>query len=212
MTTIYDLPSTPQRVSMGLRANTARYTSPLTGTTQTVARGGEAWVANLTWNALHGADRAEMMALIAELRGQTGRVRVPAFDNPARGAYGGTPVSNGNFSAGATQITASGCTASVTNWIRRGDFFSIVVNGEPELKICTQDRDSNGAGNVFLDFYPALRAGVAVSDAVWVQDGVLQRPQGVFMQAEAETNWQSTPAGVSSFTLSLIEDLLATQA
>lgn len=215
--TIFDLPSVPQRVQMGIRSNTARFPSPLTGTVQTVDRGGAAWLASLTWNAVSGADRAELMALVAELKGQSNRLRVPAFDNPKRGAYGGTPTVSAARAAGVSEVPVTGGAASVTNWIRRGDYFAIVVNGEPELKICTADASTSAGGAIAsLTFEPPLRAAVAGGEALWVEDGVLQRPQGVFMQSEVETVWQSGPGigsdRFSSFSLALVEDLLATQA
>jgi len=77
------------------------------------------------------------------------------------GAWTGTPLVKGASQTGNT-LLIDGCTASVTNWARAGDYFS--VNGE--LKRCTAAKNSDGSGEVTLAFEPPLRASPADNAAL----------------------------------------------
>jgi hypothetical protein len=208
---IFDLTVTPNIVGMMLRGNTGSFESPLTGTKQTIDRGGLHWVITYTWTALRGDDRGEMLGLVAALRAQANRVRVKVYDNPKRGAYGGTPLVAAAAQTGSS-INLDGCSVGVTNWIRKGDYFSIDVNGEHELKMATADASSNGAGLITIAFEPRLRFSPLNNAAVYVQDGTLPRPQGVFMLSKPENLWSSQPSlnGRTAMSLEFSEDVFAT--
>ena len=210
----FDLPVTPARVRMEPRANTGLFPSPLLASAQTVNRGGQKWACTLTFPPLRGRNRANMMSLVTKLEGQENRLRVAVTDNPKDGAYGGTPLVTGAAQTGSS-LAIDGCTANVTNWIREGDYLSVIVNGEPELKICTADASSDGLGNVTVQFKPNLRASPADNAVIYVEDGVLTRPTGVFLLEEPDAGWDSRPghpSKVGSFVLNLVEDVWATQA
>lgn len=212
--TIYDLTLTPNEVSSGFLSNTAVSGSWATGAAQTVARGGQRWRLGYTYRSLTGSDRAEMIALLAEMDGQANRLRVPVYDNPARGAYGGTPLVDGGSQTGST-INVKGCSLNITNWIRRGDMFSVIVNGEPELKLCTADASSDGSGDISaLTFRPPLRAAPSDGAAIYVNDNVLSVPKGIFIIDAKENSWRSAPnlgGSISDFSLEMVEDVFATQ-
>jgi hypothetical protein len=210
--TTYNLTVTPKYVAMTLRGNTAVYESPLTGSMQTVDRGGLSWLIAYTYTDMRNDDRAELMGLIAALRAQANRVRVSVYDNPKRGAYGGTPLVNGASQTGSS-IDLKGLSTTVTDWIKAGDYFSIDVNGEHELKMATADASSDGSGLITVAFEPRLRASPLDNAAVYVEDGVLSKPQGVFMLTTPETQWMSRPSkvGRTTLTLQLSEDVFATQ-
>jgi len=212
---IYDLILTPSEVTPAFLSNAASVGNWATEAAQTVARGGQRWRLGYTYRTLRGADRAEMIALLAELDGQANRLRVPVQDNPARGAYGGTPLVDGGSQTGSA-LDVKGCSLTITNWIRRGDMFSIVVNGEPELKVCTADASSDGSGDISaLAFRPPLRAAPSDGAAIYVEDGVLSVPKGIFIVNAKETPWLSKPnrsGPVSDFSLEMVEDIYATQA
>lgn len=210
---VHDLIVTPNSVTLTLEANTALGVSALLGSAQTLDRGGMKWAATLQYINLRNANRAELMAQIAELRGQANRLRVSVYDNPKRGNYGGTPLVNGAGQTG-NSLNIDGLSLSVTNWIRRGDYFSVNVNGEHELKIATADVNSSGTGTATLQFEPRLRAAPLNNAAIFVEDGVLSRPQGVFLFAGQSNGWSSRPgfpSKLTNLTLSLIEDVFATQ-
>lgn len=207
--TIYDLTLCPTNAAISLQANTGLYPSPLTASAQTLDRGGFKWKIVYTFENLTLDERGELMGLIAALRGQANRIRVRVFDNPARGAYGGTPLVAGAGQTGGT-LNIDGVT-SIANWIRAGDYFSVVVNGEHELKMATADVTS-AAGAATLTFEPRLRAAPADNAVIYVHP--INSPRGVFLLESPETGWASRPwidRAMSTFTLSMVEDLFATQ-
>lgn len=199
---------------MQLVASTALFPSPLLSSISTLKRGSQLWRATYAFSTLRNDDRAEMMALIAELGGQENRLRVPVFDNPKRGAYGGTPLVDGAGQTGKS-IDIKGLSTGITDWIKRGDYFSIVVNGQPELKICRADASSDGSGLATLVFEPKLRAVPADEAAIYVEDGVLTKPEGLFILTEQTNGWSSRPghpSKVSTVTLQMIEDVFISQS
>jgi hypothetical protein len=211
---IIDLTPVPNSVVMGLQGNTGIFESPLTGSFQTVDRGGYHWDIAYTYTELYGADRAVLMGMLAESRSQANRIRVPVHDNPKRGLYGGTPVVNGASQTGSS-INIDGCSNNITNWIRAGDYLSIDVNGEHELKMCTADANTNGTGQITINFEPRLRFSPLNNAAVYVEDGTLPKPRGIFVLKNSANNWSSRPApdnqGRTAMNLAMIEDMFATQ-
>ena len=213
--TTFDLTQAPSTLNMELASNTAVFQSPLLGSVQTLDRGGMKWMAQYNYTNISAAKRGELMGLVASLRGQANRLRVSVYDNPIRGLYGGTPLVDGASQTGST-LNIKGCTINITNWIRAGDYFSVVVNGEHELKICTADANSDGTGLITgLAFEPRLRASPANSAIIQVEDGVLDKPEGVFYLTGTNVGWSSRPfqttSELSSMTLLLTEDVFSTQ-
>ena len=211
----FDLTQVPNSLSINLIANTALYQSPLVASAQTLDRGGLKWQAVYNYVNISAAKRAILMGLIARLRGQAHRMRVPVYDNPKRGLYGGTPLVDGASQTGST-LAIDGCSNNITNWIRVGDYFSVVVNGEHELKMCTVDASSNGSGQIAtLDFEPRLRASPANDAVISVEDGVLDKPEGIFVMTTATTGWSSRPfqtaSELSQIIFNMTEDVFATQ-
>ena len=213
MATIDLISKAPNTVAVMMRGNTGVYESPLSGNFQTIDRGGLHWVLQYAWSELKEDDAAEMRGIVALLRAQANRIRVPVYDNPKRGLYGGTPLVDTAGQTGSS-LLVKGCSNNITNWIRRGDYFSVDVNGEHELKMCTQDASSSPTGNTILNFEPRLRASPLDNAAIWVEDGVLSKPQGVFMLAEPETMWSARPSQVNrtAIQLQFTEDVFISQA
>ena len=208
----YNLTQGPSTLSMTLVGNTAVFPSPLIASAQTLDRGGQRWNAVYNYTNISAAKRGSLMGLLARLRGQAHRLRVPVYDNPKRGVYGGTPLVNGASQTGS-QLIFDGA-SNVTNWIRAGDYFSVVVNGEHELKMCTLDLTTSGGGGT-LDFEPRLRASPLNNAVIFVEDGTLQKPEGIFHLTSANAGWSSRPfhttSELSQIVLSLTEDVFATQ-
>ena len=210
--TIFDLNQTPSNVTMEIVGNTGLFASPLVASAQTLARSTK-WNATYLFGNQRDDDRGDLLGTIAALRGQDNRLRVSVFDNPKRGDYGGTPLVDGASQTGFA-LNIKGATPSVANWIRKGDYFSVEVNGEHELKMAIADATSDGGGLVVLSFTPRLRAAPADDAVIFVEDGVLTKPQGIFLLAAADTGWSSrpgSPSKISSVRLSMTEDVFATQ-
>ncbi len=211
--TVFDLNQVPTNVQMQLQGNTGLFGSPLLASAQTVGRAVK-WGARYSFNTLKGDDRGDMLGTIAALRSQENRLRVPIFDNPKRGAYGGTPLVDGASQTGFT-INLKDASFTITNWIRKGDYFSIDVNGEHELKMAVIDASSDGAGLILVTFEPKLRASPLDNAVVFVEDGVLDKPEGVFLFEDAINGWTSRPGfpdKLTSVALKLIEDVFVTQS
>ena len=209
---VFDLEAVPQIVVMNPRGNTGAFESPLIASATTRSRGGYKWLIVYTYTELKGDPRADLMGTLVALRGMENRLRVPIYDNPMRGAYGGTPLVDGGSQTGSS-IDLKGCSNSITNWIRKGDYFSVYVNSEHELKMATADASSNGTGLITIAFEPRLRAAPANNAVVFVEDGVLAKPRGIFYLTNPDTNWSSRPAvdGRSAFSVAMTEDVFATQ-
>lgn len=211
---IIDLLLTPNTVSPGWRTNTAASANPFIASSQTVDRGGHRLSFVYNYVGLRGTRRANIIATIARLRGQSNRLRVSVADNPKLGVYGGVPLVNGADQTGYT-LAIDGCTPSTTKWISEGDYFSVIVNGEPELKIAALDADSDALGNVTLTFEPKLRASPLDNATLYVEDGAQPKPQGIFIMSEPNIVYTSRPghpSKVTAVSLPLIEDVYATQA
>ncbi len=210
---IFDLDATPRTVSMRPEGNSGLYPSPLIASATTLDRGGQKWQAVYNYPNVSHAVRAELMGLIARLRGQAHRLRVPVYDNPKRGSYGGTPLVAGASQTGSS-INLDGGLGSVTNWIRAGDYLSIDVNGEHELKMCTEDANSSG-GSITINFEPRLRASPLNNAVVYVENGSLPKPRGIFVLVSGNAGWTSTPfqtaSELSQIVLAMQEDVFATQ-
>jgi hypothetical protein len=207
----FDFTTAPTSVSLALLSNTGLFPSPLIASAQTIDRGGAKWRYVLNFGAVSGDRRAEVLAAIARCKGQANRLRIPVYDNPKRGGYGGNPLVNGGSQTG-NSLNVDGVT-NKSNWIRAGDYFSVVVNGEHELKMCTADANSSG-GTVTISFEPPLRASPLNNATVWVEDGS-DVPEGVFLLENVTQGWSSQPHNSSSHltqaSLQFIEDVFATQ-
>jgi len=213
--TTFDVITVPNAIGVIPQANTGLFNSPLIASAQTIDRGGQKWKMTLTFTNLQTDDRAELMGIITGARGRANRLRVIVHDNPKRGLYGGTPLVDGASQTGST-INVKGCSNSITNWIRRGDYFSILVGTEHELKMCTADASSSGSGTITaLAFEPRLRASPANSAAIFVEDGVLGAPRGIFALVSDGQGWTSKPgkaSQLSDISLGILEDVFATQS
>jgi hypothetical protein len=190
---------TPSSSEWRLVANTAAFVSPLTGSTQTLGRGGDRWTCTLTFSALIDPNRRTLMAFISRLRGQANRVVLPDHAFTRAGTLAGTPLVKGANQTGSS-LLIDGCTSSTT--LLAGDLFT--VNGE--LKMVVADSTVAG-GEITVAFTPPLRTSPADNAPVNVT-----APTGTFMLASNTVGWSNNPAGwpriVSSFSLEFVEDIV----
>lgn len=148
------LSMSPSSFMMQLKANTVTFRSPLNGAVQTGELPGAMWLGEIRYDSLSEADRRTLHAWLSQLRGMAGRFYLWDMAHPKpRGVATGTPLVNGGSQTGATLVT-DGWTASVTNILLPGDYFS--VNGE--LKRVVSATNSNGTGQATITFEPPLRA------------------------------------------------------
>jgi len=190
---------TPATNTFELVSNTRTYQSPLTNAVQTASRKGSLWKASMQFNNLSGDDRKVMQAFLVKLNGQQHRFTLQDHSHTPRGAGGGTLRVNGASQSGTT-LVCDGATASVTNYLRAGDYISF----NNELHMVVADADSDASTNVTLSIAPPIRKTPADDTIVDYTIPVL----GVFMLA-GPASWNTTIDIHSSFNIEAVEDVLA---
>ena len=190
---------TPATNTFELVSNTRTYQSPLTNAVQTASRKGSLWKASMQFNNLSGDDRKVMQAFLVKLNGQQHRFTLQDHSHTPRGAGGGTLRVNGASQSGTT-LVCDGATASVTNYLRAGDYISF----NNELHMVVADANSDASTNVTLSIAPPIRKTPADDTIVDYTVPVL----GVFMLA-GPASWDTQLGIISSFTIEAVEDVLA---
>ena len=190
---------TPATNTFELVSNTRTYQSPLTNAVQTASRKGSLWKASMQFNNLSGDDRKVMQAFLVKLNGQQHRFTLQDHSHTPRGAGGGTLRVNGASQSGTT-LVCDGATASVTNYLRAGDYISF----NNELHMVVADANSDASTNVTLSIAPPIRKTPADDTIVDYTVPVL----GVFMLA-GPASWNTTIDIHSSFNIEAVEDVLA---
>ena len=198
--TTFAFPSiTPTTNTFELVSNTRTFQSPLTNAVQTTSRKGSLWRASLQFNNLSGDDRQEMQAFLVKLNGQQHRFTLHDHSFTRRGAGGGTLVVNGGSQSG-TSLVCDGATASVSNYLRAGDYISF----NNELHMVVADANSDAGGNVTLSIAPPIRKTPADDTIISYTSPV----SGVFMLA-GPASWDTQLGIISNFNIEAVEDVLA---
>lgn len=199
----------PTFYELRMVSNTAMTPSVLTRVVSTANRAGEGWEMSLTWSegALSGQERAAVIAFFTRLNGQEHRCKIPFFGHQQYGVLTGTPLVDGAAQTGNT-LNIDGATASQTPWARAGD---IVAYGN-SIHMVTADADSDGAGDVALPIWPAIRNSPANNATLYVDPTaadltntfILKDPVSIInsaMQRKADDDlW-------SDLTITLIDDV-----
>ena len=198
--TTYAYPAViPNESTVDFTSNTQIFISPINGAIQSLDRGGERLTFKLAHRNLKDADRAVMMAFAVKLNGQQHRVSLYNHAENNRGAFGGTPLVAGASQTGLS-LNIDGCSNNITNWIREGDWFSV----NDELKLCTADASSDGAGLATIAFTPRLRTSPSDNDPLTTTAGT-----GTFILANNAVSWTNRAGGFSDFAFSFVEDIVA---
>ena len=179
---ILDFPTlaraTPAAIDWSLVPNTQAFSSPLSGSVQTIERPGARWKASFVMDNLTEADAALLQAFMAQLRGRAGRFRLFNFARPApRGTLGGAPLVNGAGQIG-NALAIDGCAVGAT--LIAGDY----IGCNSELKMVVANAVANGAGQMALTIEPPWRTSPADNAAV-----TLTKPTAVMMLSNDENKW-----------------------
>ena len=149
-----------------LLANTQSFTSPLSRATQSVELPGIIWTATLQMAPMREDRWRAWSAWLARLRGAAGRFYFtpPHAALPAGGAVAGSPTV---VSQSSPVILVTQGWPPLSTVLRAGDLFSVATSAVTrELKILTQDVETNGEGHAHLFFEPPLRRPVPTGTAV----------------------------------------------
>lgn len=201
--TTYAFPAiTPRATTISYGSNTKTHRSPTTSGFQTVSRGGELIRISMTFGNLRTTERAELLAFMVKLNGHQHRFTLSNHAENQLGAYGGTPLVAGVNQLG-TMLAIDGCSNNITDWQKAFDWFGV----GNELKIATEDADTNGSGETTLAFRPRLRTAPADNDPV-----IITAATGVFLLEEPDIDWLNQPwkdGPLSDITVNAIEDVNA---
>lgn len=201
--TIYTPPAAfngPLQTSFVLVPMTTK--SPVSAVNKTRRVGGpvsEFWSVEIELPGRKDGDWRDTSAFLMKLRGGYNLVRLYDRHRPMRGTGGG-PVVNVDVAAvtGDTTLTLRNLTASQTAALKTDDMFGIGEN----LYIVMADAPSDVDGKATISFLPPLRKGVAVGDAV-----NLDNPTGLFLLTNGLEDLSASHTGFSSqMTLTFFED------
>ena len=189
----------PTSSSFELVTNTKTFRSPITNAVQTSSRQGSLWRVGMSFNNLSGNDRSEMQAFLAKLNGQEHRFLLHDHSYTRRGVGFGTLTINGAGQSGANLVCLTTGT-SITGYVKAGDYVSF----NNELHMVTTDANSNEFGNITIKIAPPIRKPTINAGSVDYTSPV----NGVFMLA-SKSGWSNELAGLSSFSIDAVEDVLA---
>ena len=193
---------TPNRCTFGLQYNTRTFTSPLSGSNQTLEAPGARWIATLEYRNLSVADKREFMAFFAKLRGMAGRFYLHDFANGTpEGGVPGTPLVKGASQTGNDLIT-DGWTPSQADVLKAGDYIAFDTTAGRELKILVADEASDGSGNSTLTFEPSIRTAPADSATI-----ITSNPTGIFMLDSDMVEFKHHPPAFADLTIRCVEAL-----
>lgn len=151
----------------------------------------------MNFQNLVNAEYSELVAFLTRLNGQQHRFTWYDRGRDQLGNFGGTPLVAGASQTGRS-LNIDGCSSSVTDWIKAGDWFS--VNGE--LKMATTDADSDGGGAATLNFMPGLRSAPADNAPITTVN-----PAGQFLLAAPEAGWTRKLPDFADLQIDAIEDI-----
>jgi hypothetical protein len=151
------------------------------------------WKATLTMSSLDELEAIAMEALLFEMDGLAGRVKLHDFGRTPR-VVNGTPRVNGANQLG-TNLNTDGWTAN-TLVLKKGDYFTV----NDELKYVLANVTSNASGQASIKFAPQLR--VAPADNLVLE---VANPYAIFRLVNDENGVERKPAFDNDFSLEFIE-------
>lgn len=130
----------------------------------------------------------EWISFLLKLEGMYGTFLMgPPAKAVPRGVGGGSPQVDGGSQTGKT-LGVKNAPAGVTGWLLDGDYFQLGTGTGSRLHRLTANADTNGSGEVDLEFVPALRSSPADSAAITILN-----PRGRFRLDSNDTSWSEEP-------------------
>lgn len=198
MATILSWPHTimPTTLSWQLISNSKTFTSAFTGSVQTVRFPGSHWRCSMSFNNLTDEQARILEAVVAELDGESGRVKISDWARSGLTQRGKPKVSRPN---------QTGKLLESKDWLpnsiilRIGDY--ITVNDE--LKRVTANVVSDAQGNATIPIAPILRYSPALNDTI-----ENETPYGIFkLTSNDQGNFQRRPGILTNTSLTFEEAL-----
>ncbi len=173
----------PNSVSFTLVDPAIYVRSFLSGFMQKRSFSGPRWGVTLNYVNLTNAQEAELVAAFSQLADSGDVIEIPVHGNTQQGNFGGTPLVDGASQIGRS-LAVDGASTGVTDWIKGGDYFQVGT----ELKRATADSNSDGSGDLTLNFLPRIRTSPADNAAITTTD-----PKGLFYLSEDGLSWSKRP-------------------
>lgn len=187
----------PSEMSLGVSSNTKTFTSSFTNADQTRSDPGAKVICTIKFNNLTKDKSDEIEALLFELEGAAGRVRL--WDFRARLVSSPPPVLGAPVVSSANSM---GKVLSSRGWnpgatvLRRGQWIQV---GD-ELKRVLGDVVADPAGVASIRIAPMLRKSWPSGTHIEVR-----RPRGVFRLDKDSWSGDTTPGHFSTYSLSFVE-------
>ncbi|UNH31864.1 hypothetical protein [Moellerella wisconsensis] len=186
----------PSALDWQLMSNSKTFVSTFTGSAQTVRYPGSRWRCDLTFNNLTDEKSRLLEVILAQLDGESGRIKL--FDWVRTGLIetGNPVVSLANQTGRALQTKGWKPNSLI---LRAADNFTI----NHELKKVTADITSDEQGNAMLLFSPMLRSSPAIGEKIEAVN-----PYGIFKLTDNnQGRLRRIPGVFTSTTLSFEEAL-----
>ncbi|MDW3570960.1 hypothetical protein N4235_08520 [Enterobacter asburiae] len=184
----------PASLTWRPESNTKTFRSPFNGASQTVRFPGTRWICSLTFSNLTDDKSRRIDALVADLDGEYGRVKIRDWGRAGRTPAGNPVVSDANQTG--NQLGSKGWTPGRLV-LRTGDYFTV----NDELKMVTADVTSTAAGTAVIPFAPMLRASPPANGKIEVA-----MPYGIFkLKDNQQGAGNRIPGGFTSYTLEFEE-------
>jgi len=195
------LPSTPGIKSnrFGLVFNIDTMTSPISKQANHDIKAGHRWEGMYTFPPISSSQARVWKAWFATMYGPAKTFY--AFDPDVRSPNGtastgsDTPLVKGASQTG-NSITTDGWRTSSSGLLLPGD--PAQIGGE--LKIITEQVDSDGSGNATVNFMPELHVSPGDDTAI-----VFDNPVGTFTIEGLSVDWESDQFGVHDFAFAFVE-------
>ena len=197
-----DLPTNIGFAQVTLRAvnQTAMTMSPFTYKQQIYNHSGQRWEAECQVPPLKRDDAEEWIAWLLSLNG---RAETFLMGDPlgatARGTLGGTPVVNGDDQVG-NSLTIDGCSNSITNWLKAGDYVQLGSASTATLHKILQSVNTNASGQATLDIWPSMRTAPADGSTIVTSNAV-----GRFRLNSGQQDWTINNISSYGITFAAVE-------
>jgi hypothetical protein len=196
------LPTNIGFAQITLRAvnQTSTTMSPFTYKQQIYNHTGQRWEAECQIPPLKRDDAEEWIAWLLSMKGQGGTFLLgDPLGATARGTLGGTPVVNGAAQIGGS-LDIDGCTVSVTNWLKAGDYIQLGSASTATLHKILQNVNTNASGQATLDIWPSMRT--APTDGATV---ITSNAVGRFRLNSGQQDWSINNISSYGITFAAVE-------
>tara|TARA_R110000803_G_scaffold140387_1_gene206917 strand:- start:8 stop:631 length:624 start_codon:yes stop_codon:yes gene_type:complete len=196
------LPTVTGLQTVTLRAvnQTALTFSPFSFKQQIHNHSGQRWEAEIQLPAMKREKAEVWVAWLLSLRGMSGSFLLYDPSNTvAQGALGGTPLIKGASQTGGS-LSIDGCSNSITNWLKAGDYIQLGSGSNATLHKNLVDVSTNGSGQATLDLWPSIRTARPDNEAITTTSCV-----GRFRLNSGEQDWSINSALHYGITFAAVE-------